>query len=54
MSSSRRNIRSFRLVKNDITHTIGAEFGSKIVHVNQKNIKLQIWDVSFVFETTKE
>lgn len=33
------------LVKTAITHTIGAEFGSKIINVNQKNVKLQIWDV---------
>ncbi|UJR13609.1 hypothetical protein I4U23_000622 [Adineta vaga] len=32
--------------KVDITHTIGAEFGSKIINVNQKNVKLQIWDTA--------
>ena len=37
------------LVKSDTTHTIGAEFGSKTITVGQKNIKLQIWDVCFVF-----
>jgi Ras-related protein Rab-4B len=35
------------LVKTDITHTIGAEFGSKVININQKNVKLQIWDVGF-------
>ena len=35
------------LVKTDITHTIGAEFGSKVINLNQKNVKLQIWDVGF-------
>ncbi|CAF4461548.1 unnamed protein product [Rotaria sp. Silwood2] len=29
-------------VKTNVTHTIGAEFGSKIININQKNIKLQI------------
>ena len=33
------------LVKNDTTHTIGAEFGSKVVTIGQQSIKLQIWDV---------
>ncbi|CAF1411717.1 unnamed protein product [Adineta ricciae] len=32
--------------KEDITHTIGAEFGSKVINVNQKNVKLQIWDTA--------
>lgn len=30
-------------VKKDSTHTIGVEFGSKVVEVGGKNIKLQIW-----------
>ncbi|CAF4347914.1 unnamed protein product, partial [Adineta steineri] len=30
----------------DITHTIGAEFGSKVININQKNVKLQIWDTA--------
>ena len=38
-------MRFLNLVKNDITHTIGAEFGSKVVNINNKNVKLQIWDV---------
>lgn len=42
-------INSFLSVKTDLTHTIGAEFGSKIVNVNQKNVKLQIWDVRWIF-----
>jgi hypothetical protein len=33
------------LVKTDVTHTIGAEFGSKVINVDRKNVKLQIWDV---------
>lgn len=37
------------LVKTDITHTIGAEFGSKVINVNHKNVKLQIWDVSVIY-----
>lgn len=37
------------LVKNDTTHTIGAEFGSKIITIGQQQVKLQIWDVSYYF-----
>ena len=33
-------------VKKGSSHTIGVEFGSKIVHVGGKNIKLQIWDTA--------
>jgi len=32
--------------KTDTTHTIGAEFGSKVININQKNVKLQIWDTA--------
>ncbi|XP_075226473.1 RAS oncogene family member Rab4 [Lycorma delicatula] len=32
--------------KNDSSHTIGVEFGSKIVHVAGKSVKLQIWDTA--------
>ncbi len=35
----------FFVVKNESTHTIGAEFGSKVLSIGSKNIKLQIWDV---------
>ncbi len=31
------------IVKDDTTHTIGVEFGSKIINVGNKAIKLQIW-----------
>jgi len=31
------------LVKENTTHTIGVEFGSKVINVNNKSIKLQIW-----------
>lgn len=32
--------------KGDTTHTIGAEFGSKVINVKEKSIKLQIWDTA--------
>ncbi|CAF3578969.1 unnamed protein product, partial [Rotaria sp. Silwood2] len=32
--------------KTNVTHTIGAEFGSKIININKKNMKLQIWDTA--------
>uniref|UniRef100_A0A914WFJ2 Small monomeric GTPase n=1 Tax=Plectus sambesii TaxID=2011161 RepID=A0A914WFJ2_9BILA len=32
--------------RNDTTHTIGVEFGSKVVQVSGKNVKLQIWDTA--------
>lgn len=34
------------LVKEDSSHTIGVEFGSRIVNVGGKQIKLQIWDTA--------
>lgn len=38
----------FFAVKEDSSHTIGVEFGSRIVNVGGKAIKLQIWDVSWL------
>uniref|UniRef100_A0A1B6J019 Ras-related protein Rab-4B n=1 Tax=Homalodisca liturata TaxID=320908 RepID=A0A1B6J019_9HEMI len=32
--------------KSDSSHTIGVEFGSKIVNVAGKSVKLQIWDTA--------
>ncbi|EDO43047.1 predicted protein [Nematostella vectensis] len=32
--------------KQDSSHTIGVEFGSKIVNVGGKSVKLQIWDTA--------
>ncbi|CAF4111234.1 unnamed protein product [Rotaria sordida] len=32
--------------KANVTHTIGAEFGSKIININKINVKLQIWDTA--------
>ncbi|CAK0793014.1 unnamed protein product [Prorocentrum cordatum] len=32
--------------KKGSSHTIGVEFGSKIIHVGGRNIKLQIWDTA--------
>lgn len=34
------------LVKSDSNHTIGVEFGSKIVNVGGKSVKVQIWDTA--------
>jgi len=36
----------FVLVKDDSSHTIGVEFGSRIVNVGGKSVKLQIWDTA--------
>lgn len=33
-------------VKSDTMHTIGVEFGSKVVQVGGKSVKLQIWDTA--------
>lgn len=33
-------------VKQDSSHTIGVEFGSKVVNIGGKAIKLQIWDTA--------
>ncbi|OXB52243.1 UNVERIFIED_CONTAM: hypothetical protein H355_003225, partial [Colinus virginianus] len=32
--------------KADSNHTIGVEFGSKVVNVGGKSVKLQIWDTA--------
>lgn len=32
--------------KKESTHTIGVEFGSKIIEVGGRNVKLQIWDTA--------
>ncbi|CAF1454986.1 unnamed protein product [Adineta steineri] len=32
--------------RNESAHTIGAEFGSKLLAVGKRNIKLQIWDTA--------
>ena len=34
------------IVKKETTHTIGVEFGSKIVNVAGRTVKLQIWDTA--------
>ena len=34
------------VVKQDSSHTIGVEFGSKVVNVGGKSVKLQIWDTA--------
>jgi GTPase SAR1 family protein len=33
-------------VKDASTNTIGVEFGSRILHIADKSIKLQIWDTA--------
>lgn len=37
---------SYLLVKDASTNTIGVEFGSRILHIADKSIKLQIWDTA--------
>lgn len=37
---------TFYPVKDDSSHTIGVEFGSRIVNVGGKSVKLQIWDTA--------
>ena len=37
---------SFSPVKQDSNHTIGVEFGSKVVNIIQKSVKLQVWDTA--------
>jgi len=34
------------VVRHDSSHTIGVEFGSKIVTFGGKSVKLQIWDTA--------
>jgi GTPase SAR1 family protein len=34
------------LVKKDSVNTIGMEFGTRIIHIADKSIKLQIWDTA--------
>ena len=36
----------FNPVKKDSKFTIGVEFGTKIIQLNEKDIKLQIWDTA--------
>lgn len=35
-----------RLVMANCPHTIGVEFGTRIIEVDDKKIKLQIWDTA--------
>ena len=50
-SSQQSNFVIFFLfsVRDDTTHTIGAEFGTRSLEISGKKIKLQIWDVRFYF-----
>lgn len=36
----------FVLVRAEVPHTIGVEFGSKVVNIAGKSVKLQIWDTA--------
>jgi GTPase SAR1 family protein len=42
----RNNIHFLCTVKDESSHTIGVEFGSKIISVGGKCVKLQIWDTA--------
>jgi GTPase SAR1 family protein len=35
-------------------HTIGVEFGTRIIEVDKQKIKLQIWDTAGMLHTKKE
>lgn len=37
---------AYYVVKKDSSHTIGVEFGSKIISIGGKRVKLQIWDTA--------
>lgn len=37
---------TFAQVKKDSLNTIGMEFGTRIIHIADKSIKLQIWDTA--------
>ena len=39
-------IDSLFTVKKDSVNTIGMEFGTRIIHIADKSIKLQIWDTA--------
>lgn len=34
------------IVKQDSSHTIGVEFGSKVINCASKTVKLQVWDTA--------
>lgn len=36
----------YNAVKKDSVNTIGMEFGTRIIHIADKSIKLQIWDTA--------
>lgn len=40
------NYLCFFTVKQDSNHTIGVEFGSKVVNLAGKSVKLQVWDTA--------
>lgn len=42
------------VVRTDSTHTIGVEFGSRVIEVGGKHVKLQIWDTAGYVSATRK
>ena len=50
-STTNNLTQNYTIVKRDSTHTIGVEFGSKIIELGGKTAKLQVWDTGlFVYK----
>ena len=46
-----RRLFIFTVRKGSAKHTVGVEFGSRVVKVGGKNIKLQIWDTAGMIQS---